>query len=153
MPDPRAVATEALHRLGLEERQRQLSGQLVRRLETTFVAGRLHSPQTAPPASGRADGGRRPKARREFWDEIHAFAAQGITVLVSTHYMDEAEPMPPHRLTCSTAKLLVHGPVPDIIARSNLATWRISAATRTRSCGRCKQPRRNGDKPSACNCM
>ncbi len=49
-----------------------------------------------------------PKARREFWDQIHELAAEGITVLVSTHYMDEAERC--HRLAyIAYGKLLITG--------------------------------------------
>jgi ABC-2 type transport system ATP-binding protein len=66
-----------------------------------------------------------PKARREFWDEIHRLAAEGITVLVSTHYMDEAERC--HELAyIAFGELLVRGTAQEVIARSGLSTWIVS---------------------------
>ena len=60
-----------------------------------------------------------PKARREFWSEIHALAAEGLTVLVSTHYMDEAERC--HEIAyIAYGDLLVHGTVEQVIATSHL---------------------------------
>ena len=58
-----------------------------------------------------------PKARREFWNEIHALAADGLTVLVSTHYMDEAERC--HEIAyIAYGELLAHGTVDEVIAQS-----------------------------------
>jgi ABC-2 type transport system ATP-binding protein len=66
-----------------------------------------------------------PKARRDFWEEIHALAAEGITVLVSTHYMDEAERC--HRLAyINLGKLLVQGTPDEVIAGSGLTTWSVA---------------------------
>ena len=66
-----------------------------------------------------------PKARREFWNEIHALADDGLTVLVSTHYMDEAERC--HEIAyIAYGHLLVHGTVPEVIAQSHLATYVVS---------------------------
>ena len=65
-----------------------------------------------------------PKARRDFWREIHALAADGITVLVSTHYMDEAERC--HRLVyISYGKMLAAGTAPEVIAQAGLRTWAV----------------------------
>jgi ABC-2 type transport system ATP-binding protein len=70
-----------------------------------------------------------PKARREFWNEIHALAAQGLTVLVSTHYMDEAERC--HEIAyIAYGVLLVHGTVEKVIAASHLTTYEVSAQDR-----------------------
>ena len=66
-----------------------------------------------------------PAARRDFWDQIHDLAAAGLTVLVSTHYMDEAERC--HELAyISYGKLLTHGTVAEVIAGAGLVTWSIS---------------------------
>ena len=66
-----------------------------------------------------------PKARREFWDEIHELAAGGITVLVSTHYMDEAERC--HRISyISYGRLIAEGTVAEVIERSGLHTFVVT---------------------------
>ncbi|HUY67782.1 MAG TPA: ABC transporter ATP-binding protein, partial [Alphaproteobacteria bacterium] len=125
MPDARGVAADALHQLGLEHRRNQLSGQLSGgwKQRLALAACILHKPKLL--LLDEPTAGVDPKARREFWDEIHAFAAQGVTVLVSTHYMDEAE-----RCTqigyLLNGRLLVRGRVEDVIAHSNLVTWRVS---------------------------
>ena len=66
-----------------------------------------------------------PKARRDFWNEIHALAADGLTVLVSTHYMDEAERC--HEIAyIAYGHLLAHGTVEQVIANSALSTWTVT---------------------------
>lgn len=65
-----------------------------------------------------------PIARREFWDKIHALSAQGITTLMATHYMDEAERCT--RLAyLAYGKILITGTVDQVIASTHLKTWRI----------------------------
>ncbi|MBV9461588.1 MAG: ABC transporter ATP-binding protein, partial [Bradyrhizobium sp.] len=66
-----------------------------------------------------------PKARRDFWNEIHALAGQGLTVLVSTHYMDEAERC--HEIAyIAYGHLLAHGTVDEVIAKSQLSTYTVT---------------------------
>jgi ABC-2 type transport system ATP-binding protein len=66
-----------------------------------------------------------PKARREFWDEIHNLAADGITVLVSTHYMDEAERC--HEIAyIAFGELLARGTAREVVDQSKLSTWIVS---------------------------
>jgi ABC-2 type transport system ATP-binding protein len=66
-----------------------------------------------------------PKARRDFWNEIHALAAEGLTVLVSTHYMDEAERC--HEIAyIAYGHLLAHGTVEEVIAKSELSTYTVT---------------------------
>jgi ABC-type branched-subunit amino acid transport system ATPase component len=68
-----------------------------------------------------------PKARRDFWDEIHKLAAEGLTVLVSTHYMDEAERC--HEITyIAFGEVLTRGTVKEVVANSHLTTFTVSAA-------------------------
>jgi ABC-2 type transport system ATP-binding protein len=66
-----------------------------------------------------------PKARREFWEELHVLAARGISILVSTHYMDEAERC--HKLAyISYGTLMAQGTAEEIIAAQGLTTWSVS---------------------------
>src|SRR5262249_30219699 len=65
-----------------------------------------------------------PKARREFWEEIHRLAGQGLTFLIATHYMDEAERC--HRLAyVLEGKLLPHGTAAEVVAHVHLNTWAV----------------------------
>ena len=67
----------------------------------------------------------RSKARREFWNEIHALAAEGLTVLVSTHYMDEAERC--HEIAyIAYGVLLTHGTVEEVVSESKLITYTVT---------------------------
>src|SRR2546430_1303514 len=66
-----------------------------------------------------------PKARRDFWDEIHRLAAGGLTVLITTHYMDEAERC--HRLAyLAYGKLLTRGTLAEVLEGARLTTWSVS---------------------------
>jgi ABC-2 type transport system ATP-binding protein len=66
-----------------------------------------------------------PKARRDFWDELYTLAARGISVLVSTHYMDEAQRC--HKLAyISYGRLMANGTAAEIIAAQRLTTWTVT---------------------------
>ncbi|MFK3617743.1 hypothetical protein WJ883_09740 [Coxiella burnetii] len=68
-----------------------------------------------------------PKARREFWDQIHLLAKKGITTLVSTHYMDEAERCT-HLAYIAYGHILAQGTEQSIIEDSRLTTWKVSGS-------------------------
>jgi ABC-2 type transport system ATP-binding protein len=105
--------------LGLEARRDQLAGTLSGgwKQRLALAAAIMHAPDLL--LLDEPTAGVDPKARRDFWDELHRLAARGLTVLVSTHYMDEAERC--HRVSyISQGKLLLTGTTAEVIAQSKL---------------------------------
>ncbi len=114
----------AIERLGLTTRRGQLAGTLSGgwKQRVALAACLLHDPKVL--LLDEPTAGVDPSARRIFWEHLHELAAGGMTVLVSTHYMDEAERC--HALAyIAYGKLLTHGTVDEVIAGAGLATWAI----------------------------
>jgi ABC-2 type transport system ATP-binding protein len=123
--DRGAAVGRSLEQLGLAGRRRQLAGELSGgwKQRLALAACMIHGPQLL--LLDEPTAGVDPKARREFWEEIHRLAAEGLTVLITTHYMDEAERC--HRLGyLAYGTLLAHGTVDEVIAASALVTWEVS---------------------------
>jgi ABC-2 type transport system ATP-binding protein len=124
---PVAVARAAIERLGLQGREEQLAGELSGGWKQRLALGACTLPSPQLLLLDEPTAGVDPKARRDFWNEIHALAAEGLTVLVSTHYMDEAERC--HEIAyIAYGELLVRGTVEEVIAASHLTTFIVSAA-------------------------
>lgn len=127
VPDRAAAVDRSLERLGLQNRSRQLAGQLSGgwKQRLALAACLIHTPQLL--LLDEPTAGVDPKARRDFWDEIHRLAAEGLTVLITTHYMDEAERC--HRLAyLAYGNLLTRGTVDEVLAAAALTTWTVTGA-------------------------
>ena len=125
LPDPVAAAREMIKRIGLDGREEQLAGELSGGWKQRLALGActLSGPQLL--LLDEPTAGVDPKARREFWNEIHALAADGLTALVSTHYMDEAERC--HEIAyIAYGELLTHGTVDQVIHEAGLITYTVS---------------------------
>ena len=121
----REAVARSIERLGLGGRQGQLAGQLSGgwKQRLALAACLIHQPQLL--LLDEPTAGVDPKARREFWEQIHELAADGLTFLITTHYMDEAERC--HRLAyIAYGRLLTHGTVTEVIAQARLTTWSVS---------------------------
>ncbi|MCJ9751974.1 ABC transporter ATP-binding protein [Neorhizobium sp. BETTINA12A] len=125
LSDARGKATAAIERLGLKGREKQLAGELSGGWKQRLALGACILPEPALLLLDEPTAGVDPKARRDFWNEIHALAANGLSVLVSTHYMDEAERC--HEIAyIAYGKLLAEGTVDEVIAGTGLVTFTVS---------------------------
>src|SRR5207247_6379753 len=123
----RQTVRESIEQLGLAERKDQLAGELPGgwKQRLALAACLIHRPELL--LLDEPTAGVDPQARREFWDQIHDLAARGLTVLVSTHYMDEAERC--HRLGyIAYGRLLAQGTADEVVRRSGLSTWQVTGA-------------------------
>ena len=115
----KARVDAALERLGLTSRSTQLAGKLSGgwKQRLALAAAVLHEPKIL--LLDEPTAGVDPQARREFWDQIHGLAREGMTVLVSTHYMDEAERC--HEIAyIAYGVMLARGTIAEVIAASGL---------------------------------
>src|SRR4030088_3611900 len=130
MRDARGAARDMIQRIGLNGREEQLAGELSGGWKQRLALGACTLPNPQLLLLDEPTAGVDPKARREFWNEIHALAGEGLTVLVSTHYMDEAERC--HEIAyIAYGDLLVHGTVEQVIAASHLTTYSVSTGDGT----------------------
>lgn len=118
----RRIVDETLEKLGLHHRQHQLCGELSGgwKQRLALAAVTMHKPRLL--LLDEPTAGVDPQARREFWDEIHLLAQQGLTVLVSTHYMDEAERCD-EIVYLAHGELITQGTVDAVVRESRLITF------------------------------
>jgi ABC-2 type transport system ATP-binding protein len=127
LDNPPGAAQGAIERLGLENRADQLAGELSGGWKQRLALGACILPRPSLLLLDEPTAGVDPKARRKFWDEIHRLAHDGMTILVSTHYMDEAERC--HEIAyIAYGELLTQGTVQEVIAASGLATYTVTGA-------------------------
>jgi ABC-2 type transport system ATP-binding protein len=125
LAEPEKEALAAIERLGLTGREKQLAGTLSGGWKQRLALGACILPKPQLLLLDEPTAGVDPKARREFWAEIHKLAAEGMTVLVSTHYMDEAERC--HEIAyIAYGELLAQGTIEEVIEQSHLKTYTVS---------------------------
>jgi ABC-2 type transport system ATP-binding protein len=125
VPERHAAVEKSLERLGMTERRHQLAGELSGgwKQRLALSACLIHEPQLL--LLDEPTAGVDPKARRDFWEEIHQLAADGLTALVTTHYMDEAERC--HRLAyIAYGNLLASGTASEVVKAAGLTTWEVT---------------------------
>jgi ABC-2 type transport system ATP-binding protein len=125
VPQRKAAVEKSLEFLGMVERRRQLAGTLSGgwKQRLALAACLIHEPQLL--LLDEPTAGVDPKARRGFWEKIHQLAAGGMTALVTTHYMDEAERC--HRLAyIAYGNLLASGSAEEVVKTAGLTTWEVS---------------------------
>ncbi len=125
MKNRRHIVNASVERLGLKERQRQLAGELSGgwKQRLALAACLIHDPKLL--LLDEPTAGVDPQARRDFWEEIHRLAGQGLTFLIATHYMDEAERC--HRLAfILNGNMLTQGTVAEVAKKTRLTTWSVS---------------------------
>ena len=119
------VVRDSIQQLGLSGRERQLAGQLSGgwKQRLALAACLIHEPKLL--LLDEPTAGVDPKARRDFWEQIHRLAGEGLTFLITTHYMDEAERC--HRLAyIAYGELLANGTVKQVVDHVGLTTWSVS---------------------------
>jgi ABC-2 type transport system ATP-binding protein len=125
MSQRKVAVQKSLERLGMVERRKQLAGTLSGgwKQRLALAACLIHEPKLL--LLDEPTAGVDPKARRDFWEEIHKLAADGLTFLITTHYMDEASRC--NRLAyIAYGNLLARGTVDEVIKAGGLTTWEIS---------------------------
>ena len=123
--DRRETVLRSIEQLGLAERRNQLAGELSGgwKQRLALAACMIHNPRLL--LLDEPTAGVDPKARRDFWEQIHQLAGQGLTFLIATHYMDEAERC--HRLAfIVNGNMLAQGTVAEVVDQAHLTTWSVS---------------------------
>ncbi len=124
---PKKQVDRMIDRMGFGDRRNQFAGNMSGgwKQRLALTACLLHEPELL--LLDEPTAGVDPAARRDFWDELHQLASEGITALVSTHYMDEAERC--NQLAyLAYGNLLTQGTVAEVIARANLSTWEVKSS-------------------------
>jgi len=134
----REAVRVSVERLGLAGRQHQLAGELSGgwKQRLALAACMIHQPKLL--LLDEPTAGVDPQARREFWEQIHQLADEGLTFLIATHYMDEAERC--HRLAfIAYGNLLAVGTVNGVIEQAGLTTWSVSGPDLQKLAGRLRE--------------